>query len=309
MSLAPQLRYILTVVAFAMVLAAPGLTSSVSAQTPREKIKFELWEAEVPQAVGDAEKDRPSVEVYSLETDQPTPVVVVCPGGGYGGLAMGHEGDQIAAWLNENGVAAVVLNYRHRGKGYGHPVPMLDAQRAIRLTRAHSEDWNLDPTKVGIMGFSAGGHLASTISTHFDSGHPAAEDAVDHQSCRPDFAILCYGVLTMGTEYTHKGSQNNLLGADAPIDLIESMSNEKQVTADTPPTFLFHTDEDSGVLPENSVAFYLALRKHKVPAEMHIFRKGPHGVGLAAKIPGTNQWPDLCVNWMKGLGVLEESQK
>lgn len=267
-------------------------------------LKIPLWEGPAPHALGEAEKDIPSVQVYRVESETPAPTVVVCPGGGYGGLAMGHEGDQIAAWLNENGLAAVVLSYRHRGRGYQHPVPMLDVQRAIRLTRSRAADWGIDPKRIGIMGFSAGGHLASTASTHFDAGDPEAEDSVDRESCRPDFSILCYGVLTMGTDVTHKGSQRNLLGDEAPEDLVQSLSNDKMVTADTPPTFLFHTDQDQVVLPENSVLYYLALRKQKVPAEMHIFERGRHGVGLGASIPGTSEWSKLCIRWMQGRELL-----
>lgn len=263
-----------------------------------------LWQGDAPQATGTEPKDIPTVDLYRVDQPSPSPAIVVCPGGGYGHLAMGHEGKQIAEWLNENGITAIVLNYRHRGKGYGHPVPMLDAQRAIRMARNAAADWNISPNRIGVMGFSAGGHLASTMATHFDSGDPAAADPVDKVSCRPDFAILCYGVLTMGTEITHKGSEKNLLGDSPAAELVESMSNDRQVTSETPPTFLFHTDQDRAVLPENSVAFYLALRKHQVPAEMHIFQKGVHGVGLASSIPGTNKWPQLCLDWLKGNQIL-----
>lgn len=273
--------------------------------------KLRLWSDEAPHATGSEEKDIPTIDLYLPETEAgneaPLPAVVVCPGGGYGHLAMDHEGKQIAQWLNENQVAAIVLNYRHRGKGYGHPVPLLDVQRAIRTVRANAANWKIDSNKIGVMGFSAGGHLASTAATHFDDGQSDTEDPVDQVSCRPDFAILCYGVLTMGTDITHKGSQNNLLGSDASDELIQSMSNEKQVTANTPPTFLFHTDEDKAVLPENSVEFYLALRKNKVPAEMHIFEKGRHGVGLGKAISGTGQWSDLCILWMQGRKLINDN--
>jgi acetyl esterase/lipase len=230
--------------------------------------------------------------------------VIVCPGGGYGGLAMGHEGTDIADWLNSHGIAAFILKYRHRGTGYGHPAPLQDAQRAVRTVRARAEEFKLDPAHIGIMGFSAGGHLASTVGTHFDKGNEQADDPIERASCRPDFMILCYPVISLTTAYTHQGSKNNLLGKDPDPKLVESLSNENQVTAETPPTFLFHTNEDTGVPPENSVLFYMALRRAKVPAELHIYEKGPHGVGLAAKIPGVNSWPDRCIDWLSGRGLL-----
>jgi acetyl esterase/lipase len=230
--------------------------------------------------------------------------VVICPGGAYAFLATGHEGRDIAAWLNSFGVAGCILEYRHHGRGYGHPAPLEDAQRAIRTVRARGADWKIDPERIGIMGFSAGGHLASTAGTHFDAGTPAAADPIDRASCRPDFMILCYGVLALGEPYAHRGSQDNLLGKDPPADLVRSLSNEKQVTKETPPTFLFHTDEDKAVPAENSVYFYLALRRAGVPAELHVFRKGAHGLGLAAKTPGASAWPACCEAWMRSQGLL-----
>ena len=166
------------------------------------------------------------------------------------------------------------------------------------------QEFKLDPAHIGIMGFSAGGHLASTVGTHFDKGNEQADDPIERASCRPDFMILCYPVISLTTAYTHQGSKNNLLGKEPDPKLVESLSNENQVTAETPPTFLFHTSEDTGVPPENSVLFYMRVRRAKVPAEMHIYEKGPHGVGLAAKVSGTSSWPDRCIDWLAGRGLL-----
>jgi acetyl esterase/lipase len=230
--------------------------------------------------------------------------VVVCPGGGYGGLAMDHEGHQIAEWLNSLGISAFILDYRHRNKGYGHPAPLQDAQRAIRTVRARHAEWNVNPDKIGILGFSAGGHLASTAATHFDEGSSASNDLIERVSCRPDFAVLCYPVIVFNSDYTHRGSQRNLLGDEAPADVVESLSNEKQVTPRTPPTFLFHTNEDEGVPAENSIAFYMALRKAKVPAELHIYEKGRHGIGLGRHVPGSREWPKALEAWLRNRELL-----
>lgn len=287
----------------AAVLAAALVADRLSAAEP---VTEPLWPAGAPNALGTAEKDKPKLIIYLPEKDKATGcAIVVCPGGGYGGLAMGHEGDEIGKWLNSLGIAAFVCDYRHRGKGYGHPAPLEDAQRAIRTVRARAKEFGVDPQRIGVLGFSAGGHLASTAATHFDNGEAEAEDLIQRVSCRPDFAVLCYPVIAFDAEYTHKGSQFNLIGRDAPKELVESLSNEKQVTADTPPTFLWHTTEDKAVPPENSVQFYLACVKHKVPAELHIFEKGPHGIGLAAKYPGADQWPKLLELWLVNRGMVK----
>ena len=259
-----------------------------------------------PGAKGDQPADKPTLSVFLPERQKAVgTAVVICPGGGYSGLAIDHEGRQIAQWFNSFGVAAFILEYRHRGRGYGHPAPMQDAQRAIRTVRTRAGQWKIAPDRIGIMGFSAGGHLASTAGTHFDKGNPASADPIERVSCRPDFLILCYPVIAFDEPYSHRGSQTNLLGANADPALVRSLSNEKQVTSQTPPTFLFHTDEDTGVPAENSVQFYLALRRAGVPAEMHIYRIGPHGLGLAAKVPGTSTWPDRLRDWMGVQGLLK----
>jgi acetyl esterase/lipase len=229
--------------------------------------------------------------------------VVVCPGGGYGGLAMDHEGKQIADWLNSLGVAAFVLKYR-LGPRYHHPAPLQDAQRALRTVRSNAQAFGIRPDRIGIWGFSAGGHLSATAGTHFDAGDLNAVDPIERVSSRPDFLILAYPVISFTAEYSHRGSRKNLLG-DAPDPaLVENLSNEKQVTPQTPPTFLLHTDEDSGVPPENSVAFYLALRKAGVPAELHIYQRGQHGVGLALNDPILSSWPGRLADWMRVRGLL-----
>jgi acetyl esterase/lipase/enterochelin esterase-like enzyme len=265
-----------------------------------------LWPQGAPGAVGNEPADRPTLTRYLSPADMATgAAVVVCPGGGYGALADDHEGRQVANWLNKLGVAAFVLKYRIAPR-YHHPAPLQDAQHAIRTVRAHAKEWHVDPARIGIWGFSAGGHLASTAGTHFDDGKPEAEDLVERVSCRPDFLILAYPVITFTESSMHRGSRNNLLGSDPDPKLVEELSNEKQVTARTPPTFLFHTNADRGVVPENSVLFYLALRKAGVPAELHIYEKGPHGVGLAPKDPILSSWPDRLAAWLKGRGLLEK---
>ena len=265
-----------------------------------------LWPEGAPGALGDAAKDKPKLIAYLPEKAKANgAAIVICPGGGYGHLAMDHEGHQIGQWLNSIGVAGFIVDYRHRGKGYGHPAPLQDAQRAIRAVRANAKKWNVEPDRVGILGFSAGGHLASTATTHFDSGDKDADDPIEQQSCRPDFSVLCYAVIAFDEDYTHRGSQRNLIGNEADPELVKSLSNEKQVTPETPPVFLWHTTEDKGVPPQNSVHFYLACVKNKVPAELHIYEKGRHGVGLGKGIPGTENWSKACEAWMRGRGLLE----
>ncbi len=279
-----------------MNLALASLLLAFAADAPAPKVEL-LWPSGAPGAIGTEPADKPQVTIYRPAKANGTGMVV-CPGGGYGGLAMGHEGKDIAQFLNKLGVTAFVLQYRHAPR-YRHPAPLQDAQRAVRLVRARAEEWGIDPRRVGIMGFSAGGHLASTVATHFDDGKADADNPIDKASCRPDFAILCYPVITLKPPYAHLGSRNNLLGKDAPEALVESLCNDQQVSARTPPTFLFHTSEDTVVPPENSILFYQALRKHKVPVEMHVYEKGRHGVGLAANNPVLSSWPDRLTAWLK----------
>ncbi|MBW3631248.1 MAG: alpha/beta hydrolase [Gemmatimonadetes bacterium] len=262
-----------------------------------------LWEGRAPGALGDAPADRPQITVYLPRASNST-AVIVAPGGGYQNLAMNHEGRQVAGWLNAMGVTAFVLQYR-LGPRYRHPIELGDAQRAIRLVRSRAAEFRISPDRIGILGFSAGGHLASTAATHFDAGNPSAPDAIDRPSSRPDFLVLGYPVITMDPAFTHAGSRRNLLGDNPDPRLQEELSNELRVTAQTPPTFLFHTTNDAGVPVMNSVVFYQALVKAGVPAEMHLFANGPHGVGLALNDPALSQWPNLLANWMRARGLLQ----
>jgi len=243
-----------------------------------------LWEGGAPGALGDADSDKPMLTYHRAARGATGTAVIVAPGGGYGALAMDHEGRQVAALFNAMGVSAFVLRYR-LGPRYRHPIQLGDAQRAIRLVRARAQEFEVQPDRIGMMGFSAGGHLTSTAGTHFDTGRPDASDQVDRASSRPDFLILGYPVISFDPAITHAGSLRNLLGDTPDPTLVALLSSDRQVTAQTPPTFLFHTTADTGVVPENSVRFYMALVKAGVPAEMHIFEKGPHGVGLALGIP------------------------
>lgn len=239
-----------------------------------------LWPDGAPGALGSEDKDRPTLTPYPADPARATgAAVVVCPGGGYGGLA-GHEGKDYALWLNELGIHAFVLKYRLGSHGYRHPRMLEDASRAVRLVRHRADDWKVDARRVGIMGSSAGGHLASTLLTHFDDGRADAADPVDRQSSRPDLGILCYPVITLGA-FTHAGSRRNLLGENPSPELLELLSNEKQVTPRTPPTFVWHTVEDQAVPVENALLFAEALRRNKVPFDLHIYEKGRHGIGLA----------------------------
>ncbi|HOA72295.1 MAG TPA: alpha/beta hydrolase [Phycisphaerae bacterium] len=284
-------------------------TLAVQAQSP-EPAHIRLWPGRAPEAVGDAENDTPWITPYLPPTERAMgTAIVVCPGGGYGHIAMDHEGLAVARWLNDIGVAAFVLKYRHRNTGYGHPAPMLDVQRAIRVVRSRAAEWNLDPDRIGVLGFSAGGHLASTAGTHFTPGDPAANDPVERVSCRPDFMVLIYPVISLAEDFTHKGSRRNLLGENPDPALVENLSNERQVTPLTPPTFLVHTDEDKGVPVENSLAFYAALRKAKVPAELHVFEKGPHGFGLGKPDLAASAWPQLCEKWLRARNLLRDTEK
>jgi acetyl esterase/lipase len=269
-------------------------------QVPQE---IPLWETRAPGALGDTDADRPTLTIYRAARGPSGTGVVVAPGGGYGALAMDHEGRQVAAYFNAMGVSAFVLKYR-LGPKYRHPIELGDAQRAIRLVRTRAQEFGVLPDRVGMMGFSAGGHLTATAGTHFDAGKADAADAIDRTSSRPDFLILGYPVITFDPTATHAGSVRNLLGENPDPNLVELLSNEKHVTAQTPPTFLFHTTADSGVPAENSVRFYLALKAAKVPVEMHIFENGPHGVGLALGDPALSMWPTLLTNWLRGRGLL-----
>jgi acetyl esterase/lipase len=264
-----------------------------------------LWPKGAPLLHGSGEDGKPRITICLPSPDTAKPVgVVICPGGGYGGLAMDHEGHQVAAWLNSEGIAAFILEYRV-GPENGHPVPLMDAQRAIRTVRSRAQEFHIDPSRIGILGFSAGGHLTSTAGTHFDAGDPKAEDPIDRVSCRPDFMVLIYPVITMTDSLGHAGSRRNLLGEHPDEAKINLLSNEKQATDQTPPAFLVHTSEDNGVPSQNSVMFYMALKSKGIPAEMHIFEKGKHGFGLGPGDPVLSTWPGLCIKWLHTRGILE----
>jgi len=284
------------------------LTGALFAQAPAGPKPDLLWPDGAPGAQGTDDIDKPTLAAYVVPAGRGTGTgVIICPGGGYGALSMDKEGDQIARFLNSLGVAAFVLKYR-LGPKYHHPIELGDAQRAIRTVRAKAAEYRLLPDRIGIMGFSAGGHLASTAGTHFDSGNPSAADPIERAGSRPDFLILCYPVVSF-TNYVHQGSRRNLLGDNPDPKLVESLSNEMQVTAQTPPTFLFHTNADTGVPPENSMLFYMALRKAGVPAEIHIYERGPHGVGLAQTDQPLSTWPSRLADWLRVRGLLNAAAR
>ena len=263
---------------------------------PESGERIGIWSGKAPTGDGNFETAETWITVHRAPKPNGASVVI-CPGGGYGGLVTGAEGHGIAKWLNGHGIAGIVLEYRlPAGRTY---VPLLDAQRAIRTTRIHAESWKIDPARIGIMGFSAGGHLASTAATHFDIGDPKAENPVDQISCRPDFAILVYPVITMDTT-THQGSRTNLLGKDPSDKLIELFSNEKQVTNKTPPTFLAHAIDDKAVVIENSRMFYQALKDHQVPGQLLELPSGGHGLN-GYKGPMWDAWQEKSIAWLKEL--------
>ena len=260
-----------------------------------------LWSGGAPGAKGSGQADKPTLTTY-LPAQNPThSAVVVAPGGGYTMLAVDHEGVAIARWLNSHGVAAFVLHYR-LGPTYHDPVELEDAQRAIRTVRARAESLGIATNRIGMWGFSAGGHLTATAGTLFGDGQPGAADATDRMSSRPDFLILAYPVMTMEGPYTHTGSRTALLGAHPTQVEERRLSPEKHVTAQTPPTFLFSTTDDDAVPVMNSVLFYSALVKAGVPAEMHLFQHGKHGLGLAPNDPVLRVWSDLLLQWMVARG-------
>ena len=283
-------------------LVAAVLTASLTAQ-PQAPKPMPLWADGAPGALGTADEDTPTLTPYLAPAARAVgTAVIVCPGGGYLHLSMEKEGSDVARWWNSLGVTAFVLKYR-LGPKYHHPIELGDAQRAIRTVRARASEWGVRPDRVGIMGFSAGGHLTATAGTHFDSGKPDAVDAIERQSSRPDFLVLGYPVVSF-TQNVHQGSKRALLGDNPDPKRVENLSNELQVTAQTPPTFLFHTSNDQTVPVENSVMFYLALHKAGVPAEMHIYENGPHGVGLAPTDEALSSWPARLADWMRGRGLL-----
>ena len=267
----------------------------------RETGEVTIWDTSDIVRVRNVQK--PDIAIFLPSKKNSTgEAVVICPGGGYGILAYDWEGSDIARWLNSEGIAAFVLKYRLPGSKSNivpHKSPLMDAQRAMRMVRSNAEKWNVDPGKIGIMGFSAGGHLASTLSTHFDVGDPSSDDPVEHESCRPDFSVLIYPVISFTGEFSHSGSRKALLGEDADPELVSHYSNELQVTEETPPAILIHSDDDTVVPVENSIVYYKALRANKLTSELHIYPYGGHGFSLAIGQGHLSTWPDRVIEWIK----------
>ncbi len=282
-----------------------GTTSAASAPRPllaRAQPTFPLWPAGAPGALGTDPSDQPTITPYlPPEGKANGTAVVIFPGGAYRIVSMALEGSEVANWLAGSGVTCFVVRYR-LGPRYHHPIMLGDAQRAIRTVRARASEWNVDPLRIGIIGFSAGGHLASTAGTHFDAGSPSSGDAIVRAGSRPDFMMLIYPVISMRDSVTHRGSRFNLLGENPDPALVRLLSNETQVTRETPPTLLVHSTDDKTVPVENSLLFYQAARNVGVPVEMHIFEHGGHGYGIAAADPILSAWTTIAASWMRRHG-------
>ena len=284
------------------VLCVSLVSSRAEMQSP-----IPLWPEGAPGALGATSNDIPTITPYLADATNATgAAMVICPGGGYAGLAA-HEGNDYALWLNQHGVTCFVLKYRLGSRGYHYPAEFQDVERAIRWVRAHAEDYKINPKHVGIMGSSAGGHLASMAMTHFDSGDTNATDVIERQSSRPDIGILCYPVITMGAS-THGGSKANLLGRNPSPELVTELSSELQVTTNTPPCFIWTTSEDRTVPPENTLMFAAALQKNHVPFDVHVYQKGGHGMGLGDRTPPfahPHPWAGDCLFWLKVQGFVK----
>jgi acetyl esterase/lipase len=282
------------------IFASAILLGSLMLSRAEMQSPVPLWPDGAPGALGSSPNDIPTLTAYLPEATNATgAAMVICPGGAYMHLAP-HEGNDYALWLNQHGVTCFVLKYRLGSNGYRHPAMLNDAARAVRWVRAHADQFKVDTHRVGIMGSSAGGHLAATLLTHFDAGDANAADAIDRESSRPDLGVLCYAVISMG-EFTHKGSRDSLLGTNPPPELVALLSNELQVTTNTPPCFLWTTFEDNAVPMENTMLFAEALRKNHVPFDLHIYEKGGHGMGLKDKPPFAHPhpWSADCLFWLK----------
>ena len=288
--------------------ASPPAASAVTAARPlvaRAQPAIPLWANGAPGALGTTPADQPQMTPYlpPAGTANGT-AVVIFPGGGYAHLSMEKEGSDVANWLAGAGVTTFVVRYR-LGPNYHHPTMLGDAQRAIRIARARAAEWSIDPKRLGVIGFSAGGHLASTTGTHFDVGNASSADPIERASSRPDFMLLLYPVITMRADsVTHAGSRLNLLGSAPTPELERLLSNETQVTPQTPPTFIVHTEDDRTVPVQNALLFYDALKRNGVQAEMHVFEHGNHGFGLAPADPVLSVWTTLCESWMRRHGWL-----
>jgi acetyl esterase/lipase len=287
------------------VAATTSWTAAARPRVARAQPAIPLWANGAPGALGTTPADQPLMTPYlpPAGTANGT-AVVIFPGGGYQHLSMEKEGSDIANWLAGSGVTTFVVRYR-LGPAYPHPTMLGDAQRAIRIARARAAEWSIDPRRLGVIGFSAGGHLASTTGTHFDAGAASSADPIERASSRPDFMLLLYPVITMRADsVTHAGSRLNLLGPAPTPELERLLSNETQVTPQTPPTFLVHTADDRTVPVQNSLLFYDALKRNGVPAELHVFEHGNHGFGLAPTDPVLAEWTTLCESWMRRHGWL-----
>jgi acetyl esterase/lipase len=281
------------------LLAQDMTTSNSNTGTSGE---FPLWQGAAPGALGTAAKDIPTLTPF-IATNGTGAAMIVCPGGGYSRLAP-HEGHDYALWLNSRGISAFVLKYRLGADGYRYPVEYQDVARAIRLVRARAKEWNLNPNRIGVMGSSAGGHVASMAMTHFNAGDTNSPDAIDRVSSRPDLAILCYPVISMG-KFAHHGSRVNLIGTNPPPALVEETSSELQVKKDSPQCFIWSTDEDKTVPIENTLDFAAAMRQAGVPFEMHVYQRGPHGQGLGSHSYDPTKflpWVAECGRWLKEQG-------
>jgi len=276
-------------------------TFCVRAQEP-----IRLWAGDAPGALGKEDKDVPTLTPYLPDPARATgAAIVICPGGGYSALAQ-HEGKDYALFLNEQGVAGLVLKYRLGSNGYRHPAMLEDAARAVRLVRARAAEWKVDPKRVGIMGSSAGGHLASTLLTHFDPGKPDSADPVERESSRPDLGILCYAVISMLPPNVHTGSRDRLLGKDPPEELLKLLSNDLRVTPQTPPCFIWHTWEDKAVKLEPILELCVKLKSHARPYELHVYETGRHGLGLGVRpyepTKTLHPWTVECRRWLAAQG-------
>ena len=286
---------------FTIKLWPEGIPGSVEDKTYEERITT----AEDGRITRCERVKYPDLTVFLPPAEKATgAAVLICPGGGYAALAFDHEGNAIARWLNENGIAGIILKYRlpsdriMKEKSNG---PLQDAQEAMRIIRRNAAEWKINPEKVGVIGFSAGGHLASTLSTHFDD---KVYEIKDNASARPDFSLLIYPVISFDTTITHRGSRNNLIGLRPSEEQVRRFSNDLQVTSSTPPAFLVHSADDRAVPVMNSINYFNALQKKNIPAELHIFRKGGHGYGLAPAGGTESSWPELCIRWLKDIGIL-----
>ena len=299
----------MTIVALIIAVGslAPALQQPPAPPPPlmQEPQTLLLWPNGAPGAQGSEDRDKPAITVYMPpNTAGPLTAVIIAPGGSYQRLSMNLEGREPANYFNAMGIAAFVLRYR-LGPQYHHPIELGDAQRAIRTVRARAAEWHIAPDRIGFMGFSAGGHLASSAATQFDGGNPNAPDPIDRAGSRPDFSVLGYPVISFIEPWTHQGSKTALLGENPDPALARRLSSETQVTAQTPPAFIYHTTADTTVPVENAVAYFRALRTAGVPAEMHLFKEGRHGSGLGSGDPALSEWPRLLANWLRVSGLMK----